>query len=59
MNKEPDVKNKRKKICPKCGSNLWKRDFYLNKDDSLFSQCKECVRYVNWAREIWKKKLNQ
>ncbi len=27
MNKESDVKNKRKKICPKCGLNLWKRDF--------------------------------
>ena len=42
MNKESDVKNKRKKICPKCGLNLWKRDFfYRNKDGSLSSQCKE------------------
>ena len=46
MNEQSKVKNKRKKKCPICGMNLWKRDFYRNKDGSLSSQCKECMRQM-------------
>lgn len=37
-------KKKRKKVCPKCGRNLWLREYYRNKDGTIYPRCKECVR---------------
>lgn len=36
----------RKKPCPKCGQNLWLRDFYLKKDGSRSTYCKCCSRQM-------------
>ena len=35
---------RRKKICPKCGRNLWLRDYYRQATGWLSSYCKECTR---------------
>lgn len=35
--------SKRKKTCPKCGRQLWLRDFYRRKDGHS-TYCKECER---------------
>lgn len=47
----------RKKTCPACGRNLWKRDFYQLSTGGCSSHCKECISEAKRREYVQKKKV--
>lgn len=50
-------RKRRKKVCPKCGQNLWLKDFHRTKDGSPSSYCKICstIQRREWYQAKRKK----